>query len=57
MANWDLRSSDVFGAVAVINFAPAGGKCLLTADFATVHVVREINELAELAWLDGHRAG
>lgn len=51
MANWDLTSDDVYGAVMVVNFASRQWRCVLTADFMTAHPVTALAQLADLSWL------
>ena len=33
MANWELRSDDVYGAVVLVNFAAMAYRAAFTADF------------------------
>ncbi len=54
MANWDLDSDDVYGAVMVVNFASRQWRCVLMADFVTAHPVTTLTQIADLTWL---RAG
>jgi hypothetical protein len=51
MANWDLASADVYGAVAVVNFAACAWRCAVTADFMTAQPVTGVGQLADLGWL------
>ena len=51
MANWDLSSDDVFGAVMIVNFAERQWRCALTADFITAHPVATLERLRDLNWL------
>jgi hypothetical protein len=51
MANWDLASADVYGAVAVVNFAACAWRCAVTADFMTALPVTGVAQLADLSWL------
>jgi hypothetical protein len=58
MAELDLASSDIYGAVAAVNFTDFSWRMTLTRDFSTFEPIVEIHQLAELAWLpspdDGH---
>jgi hypothetical protein len=51
MANWDLSSDDVYGAVMVVNFASRQWRCVLTVDFVTAQPVTTLAQLADLSWL------
>jgi hypothetical protein len=51
MANWDLDSDDVYGAVMVVNFASRQWRCVLMADFVTAHPVTTLTQIADLTWL------
>jgi hypothetical protein len=51
MANWDLYSDDVYGAVMVVNFASRQWRCVLTGDFVTAQPVTTLAQLADLSWL------
>lgn len=51
MANWDLSSEDVYGAVAVMNFATRQWRCVLAADFKKASPVNEVGDLVDLSWL------
>jgi hypothetical protein len=52
MANWDLHSQDVYGAVVLVNFATMAYRAALTADFSHLQPIRDLGQLAELGWLD-----
>lgn len=51
MAELGLDSADVYGAVVVVNFADLIWRCALTADFAVLHPVGTLDQLADLTWL------
>jgi hypothetical protein len=51
MAELALRSADVYGAVAVINFADMTWRAALTADFAALSPVIDLGQLIRLSWL------
>jgi hypothetical protein len=51
MANWDLSSDDVYGAIAVVNFAARGWRCAVTADFVSAHPVQRVDDLADVGWI------
>jgi hypothetical protein len=51
MADWDLGSDDVYGAVAVVNLAAMQWRCVLTADFMRVHPLSNLDALADLGSL------
>ncbi len=51
MAELGLRSNDIYGAVAVINFADMTWRIALTADFSALSPVIHIGQLADLGWL------
>ena len=55
MANWELRSEDVYGAVVLVNFAAMAYRAALTRDFVHLHPVVEHAQLADLEWLDTPR--
>lgn len=52
MAELGLHSTDVYGAVVVVNFGDRTWRAALTSDFESMMPVRTINELAQLEWLD-----
>jgi hypothetical protein len=52
MANWELGSQDVYGAVVLVNFATMAYRAAFTADFLHLHPVMEQRQLADLEWLD-----
>jgi hypothetical protein len=51
MAEFGLRSADVYGAVAVVNFADLNWRVALTADFLALLPVIDIGQLTNLNWL------
>jgi hypothetical protein len=51
MANWELSGADVYGLVAVVNFADSAWRCAVTADFNTAMPILDPAELADLSWL------
>lgn len=51
MTGADLRSDDVYGAVAVVNFADMTLRVALTADFATVRPVTSDALLDDPSWI------
>jgi hypothetical protein len=51
MAGLELQSCDVYGAVAVINFADMTWRIALTPDFSALVPVIRIDQLACLDWL------
>jgi hypothetical protein len=51
MAGLELQSCDVYGAVAVINFADMTWRIALTPDFSALVPVIRIDQLARLDWL------
>jgi hypothetical protein len=50
MAELGLRSADVYGAVAVINFADMTWRVALTADFSVLSPVIHLGQLTRLSW-------
>jgi hypothetical protein len=51
MAEFGLRSADIYGAVAVVNFADLSWRIALTADFSALRPVLHIGQLTDLSWL------
>ena len=51
MAELRLRSTDIYGAVAVINLADMTWRIALTAEFSTLSPVIHIGQLTDLGWL------
>ena len=51
MAELGLHSADIYGAVAVINFADMTWRVALTADFSTLSPVIHLGQLTCLDWL------
>jgi hypothetical protein len=52
MANWELHSQDVYGAVVLVNFAAMAYRAAVTADFSRLQPIRDLGQLADLGWLD-----
>jgi hypothetical protein len=52
MSEWGVTSDDVYGAIALINFAELRFKIALTRDFATWHAIEQLEQLKTLDWLD-----
>jgi hypothetical protein len=52
MSEWGVTSDDVYGAIALINFAELRFKMALTRDFATWHPIEHLEQLKTLDWLD-----
>lgn len=52
MGEWGVTSDDVYGAIALINFAELRFKIALTCDFATWHAIEQLEQLKTLGWLD-----
>jgi len=48
-----LSSSDIYGAVAAINFADMTWRIALTSDFSVLSPVTHVNYLTDLNWLAG----
>jgi hypothetical protein len=51
MAALGLRSTDVYGAVAAVNFADKTWRIALTADFSALMPVTHLGQLTRLDWL------
>ena len=51
MAELGLRSTDVYGAVAAVNFADMTWRIALTADFSVLMPVIHLGQLTRLDWL------
>jgi hypothetical protein len=51
MNNWALGSEDVYGTLAVVNFADMTLRVAFTADFVTFRAVRSAVSLRAPAWL------
>ncbi len=52
MANWDLLSADMYGAVFLVNFADMTYRAAFTSDFVRLLPVMTGDQLADLSWLD-----
>ena len=50
MANWELHSDDVYGAVVLVNFAAMAYRAAFTADFSYLQPVRDLGQLTDLGW-------
>jgi hypothetical protein len=53
MAELELHSADIYGAVAVINFADMTWRMALTSDFSALIPVTRAGQLTCLDWLPG----
>ncbi|MBA3415982.1 MAG: hypothetical protein H0U10_12235 [Chloroflexia bacterium] len=51
MAELGLTDADVYGMVAVVNFADRRWRAVLTDDFQAAHAVREVEDLVDWSWL------
>jgi hypothetical protein len=51
MAEFGLCSTDVYGAVAAVNFADMAWRIALTADFSALLPVIHLGQLTRLDWL------
>lgn len=51
MAEFGLRSADIYGAVAVVNFADLTWRVAMTADFSALRPVIHLGQLTHLNWL------
>jgi hypothetical protein len=51
MVEFGLRSTDVYGAVAAVNFADMTWRIALTADFSALMPVTHLGQLDRLDWL------
>src|ERR1017187_10065993 len=51
MSELGLQSADIYGAVAVINFADMTWRMALTADFSALSPVIRVEQLAHLDWI------
>jgi hypothetical protein len=45
-------SDDVYAGMAIVQFADRTHRFGLSADFQTLHAIRSIDQLVDLAWLD-----
>jgi hypothetical protein len=52
MSEWAVTSDDIYGAIALINFAELRLKIALTRDFATWHPIGQLEQLKTLDWLE-----
>ena len=52
MSEWGVTGDDVYGAIALINFAELRFKIALTRDFVTWHAIEQLEQLKTLDWLD-----
>jgi hypothetical protein len=51
MADHDLVSGDVYGGVALVNFARMQWKAAVTADFSSAHAITDTAQLEDVCWL------
>lgn len=51
MAEWNLGSSDVYGAVVLVNLADMVYRGGFTSDFENLQPVADEEQLADLSWL------
>ena len=51
MANWDLTSNDVYGAVFLVNFADLSYRAAFTSDLKRLRAISAVEQLADLSWL------
>lgn len=51
MRGTDLESSDVYGAVAAVNFIDMTSRFALTSDFARFRPVERVGQLADPTWI------
>jgi len=56
MSEWGVESEDVYGTIALINFAELTFKIALTHDFTTWHPIDRIEQLRKVGWLDEQSA-
>jgi hypothetical protein len=56
MADWELGSADVYGAVVLVNFADAAYRIGFTADFSVLHPVHAAEQIVQLDWLETRQA-
>ena len=52
MTELELTSDDVYAGMAIVQFADRTHRFGLSADFQTLHPIRSIDQLVDLAWLD-----
>jgi hypothetical protein len=52
MAKWDLRSDDVYGMVAAVNFPDQALRVAVTADFECLHPLSALEDFLDLSWLN-----
>jgi hypothetical protein len=52
MATLEVESSDVYGGMAVVQFAERSYRIALTSGFESLHPITRIDQLLELEWLD-----
>jgi hypothetical protein len=53
MSQLGVTSADVYGAVVAVNFADLTWRMAITKDFASLHPVSRVEQLADLRWLAG----
>ncbi len=55
MASLELESRDVYGGMAVVQFADRCSRIGLTSDFESLHAIQSTEQLLDLEWLDAGR--
>jgi hypothetical protein len=51
MHEWDLESVDIYGAVALVNFADLAYRMAVSNDVVTWQPIGDVDELADISWL------
>jgi hypothetical protein len=51
MSEWGITSEDVYGGLALINFAELRYKVALTSDFVTWQPIERLDQLRDVHWL------
>lgn len=51
MRGTELQSSDVYGAIAVVNFIDMTGRFVLSVDFKSFRSVERLDQLADPTWI------
>jgi hypothetical protein len=51
MRGVDLESSDVYGAIATVNFIDMTGRFALTSDFARFRPLERVDQLTDPTWI------
>lgn len=52
MMQWDLTSTDVYGAIAIANLADLRYRLAVTGDLSSWSPITELTQLDDLSWLD-----